>query len=135
MKQETTRDGPVELGDRVWYNSYAPGVPRSIRFEDITPPEVLTRTAGKFPKRTALLFMGKKISYADLERSVSRFANALLALGVRQADKVALLLPNIPNIVVAYYGTWRMGAVPETKRPENPPPTGTKAQTSVFERQ
>ena len=56
--------------------------------------------------------VGKKISYADLEHSVSRFANALLALGRQPADKVALLLPNIPNIVIADYGIWRMGAVP-----------------------
>jgi long-chain acyl-CoA synthetase len=117
MKQGATQDDSGELGDRIWHRSYAPGVPRSIDFEDITAPEVLARTAGKFPRRTALLFMGKKISYAELDRSVSRFANALLALGVQPADKVALLLPNIPNIVIAYYGIWRMGAVPVPNNP------------------
>jgi long-chain acyl-CoA synthetase len=117
MSREAGRDVSAGLDDRVWYKSYAPGVPKSIDFEEITPPEVLTRTAGKFPRRTALLFMGKKISYAELEQSVSRFANVLLALGVQPYDKVALLLPNIPNIVIAYYGIWRMGAVPVPNNP------------------
>ncbi len=117
MNQDATGVGAGEPGHRIWHESYAPGVPGSIDFEEITAPEVLTRTAGKFPKRTALLFMGKKISYAELEQSASRFANALLALGVQRADKVALLLPNIPNIVIAYYGIWRIGAVPVPNNP------------------
>lgn len=117
MNQETERGEPERIGDRVWYRSYVPEVPRWIDFEPITMPEMLSRTAGKFPKRTALLYMGKKISYGELDRSVNRFANALLSLGVKRNDKVALLLPNIPNIVIAYYAIWRVGAVPVPNNP------------------
>ncbi len=117
MSRETRRSTPTGPDERVWHKSYAPGVPRSIDFEEITLPEVLTRTAERFPKRTALLFMGRNISYAELEQSVNRFANALRALGVEPSDKVALLLPNIPNIVIAYYAIWRVGAVPVPNNP------------------
>jgi len=117
MNHEAGQNTPGEIGERLWHKAYVSGVPKSIDFEEITMPEVLTRTAARFPKRTALLFMGKKIPYAELERSVNRFANALLDLGVKRADKVALLLPNIPNIVIAYYGIWRMGAVPVPNNP------------------
>lgn len=106
-----------EVGDRVWHKSYVSAVPRRVDFEDITMPEVLARTAGKFPDRTALLYMGRKISYAELDRLVNRFANALLALGAKPGDKVALLLPNIPNIVIAYYAVWRVGAIPVPNNP------------------
>ncbi|MCP4755195.1 MAG: long-chain fatty acid--CoA ligase, partial [Proteobacteria bacterium] len=75
-------------------------------------PEILSRTAKDFPNRTAILYMGKKISYSELDRLTDRFANALMNLGIKRGDKVALLLPNIPQIVVSYYGLWRMGAIP-----------------------
>ena len=117
MVKEAKRFESEKIGDRVWHKSYVSGVPKSVVFEEITMPEVLTRTAEKFPKRTALLFLGKEISYASLERLVNRFANALIKLGVKRGDKVALLLPNIPQIVIAYYGIWRMGAIPIPNNP------------------
>jgi long-chain acyl-CoA synthetase len=61
--------------------------------------------------------MGKKITYAELEILVNRFANALIGLGVQRGDKVALLMPNIPQMVIAYYGIWRMGAIPVPNNP------------------
>ncbi len=60
--------------ERIWHGSYPPGVPREIDFERITMPEVLTHTAERFPHLTALVFMGKRISYRELEASVNRFA-------------------------------------------------------------
>jgi long-chain acyl-CoA synthetase len=49
------------------HKSYAAGVPRNSEFEKITMPEVLTRTAQRFPNRIALIFMGKKITCRELE--------------------------------------------------------------------
>ncbi|MCJ7773965.1 MAG: long-chain fatty acid--CoA ligase, partial [Desulfobacterales bacterium] len=80
-------------------------------------PEILSRTAKKFPDRDALIFMGKKITYLELDQLVNQFANALIEVGVKQGDRVALLLPNIPQIVIAYYGIWRVGAVPVPNNP------------------
>ncbi len=97
--------------ERSWHRSYAPGVHRELDFEKIAMPEVLTRTAGRFPDRTALIFMGKKISYRELEALVNRFARALMAIGVQQGDRVALLLPNMPQFVIANYAALRIGAV------------------------
>jgi long-chain acyl-CoA synthetase len=80
-------------------------------------PEFLTRTAGRFPDRTALVFMGKKIAYRELEAQVNRFSRALRALGVQAGDRVALLLPNMPQLVVAHYAALRIGAVPAPHDP------------------
>ncbi|MHB9097493.1 MAG: AMP-binding protein [Syntrophales bacterium] len=103
--------------ERSWHRSYAPGVPREMDFDKITMPEVLTRTAGRFPDRTALVFMGKKISYRELEALVNRFAGALTAIGVKAGDRVAMLLPNMPQFVIANYAAFRIGAVTVMNNP------------------
>ena len=99
------------MQDRIWHKAYVSGIPKSIDFEDLTITEFLSRTAKRFPKRCALTFLGKRISYAELDRLADRFANALIKLGVKPGDRVGLLMPNIPQIVISYFGIWRAGAV------------------------
>ena len=103
--------------ERSWHRSYAPGVPRQPDFEKITMPEVLTRTAERFPNVAALVFMGKKITYRELEALVNRFAKALTAIGVKAGDKVSMLLPNMPQFVIANYAVLRIGAVAVMNNP------------------
>jgi long-chain acyl-CoA synthetase len=95
----------------------APGVPRELDYDRITLPEVLTRTAERFPNIAALVFMGKKIAYRELEASVNRFAKALTAIGVKAGDKVSMLLPNMPQFVIANYAVLRIGAVAVMNNP------------------
>jgi long-chain acyl-CoA synthetase len=98
--------------EKIWFKSYAPGVPQEIDFEKMTLPEALKRSAQIYPESTALLFMGKHLSYAELDRLVNRFARALLDLGVKKGDKVAMLLPNLPQTVIAVYAAFRIGPSP-----------------------
>lgn len=90
---------------------------RERAFEKLTMPEFLTRTARRFPDRPALVFMAKKISYRELEGLVNRFSRALTAIGVKAGDKVAMLLPNMPQLVIANYAAFRIGAVPVPMNP------------------
>ena len=78
--------------EKIWLKSYADGVPAEIVFEEITLPQALARSAERYPDNPALLFQGTTITYRKLDDMVSRFASALVALGVRPGDKVALLL-------------------------------------------
>jgi long-chain acyl-CoA synthetase len=103
--------------EKSWHKSYAPGVPHEVEFERVTMPEALTRSAKQFSNHTALLYMGKKIFYPELERLVNRFGRALMDMGVKKGDKVAMLLPNIPQIVIANYATFRIGAVAVMNNP------------------
>ncbi len=103
--------------ERIWHKSYPVGVPAQINFERISMPEVLTRTSKRFPDVPALIYMGKKISYAALDSLVNRFAKALTAIGVKKGDTVAMLLPNIPQVVIANYAAWRIGAVASQNNP------------------
>ncbi|PKN35912.1 MAG: long-chain fatty acid--CoA ligase [Deltaproteobacteria bacterium HGW-Deltaproteobacteria-19] len=99
------------MEERLWHKEYMQGVPREVSFEDLTMPEYLSRTARRFPRRDALIFMGKRICFSELDELATIFAKSLRKIGVSPGDRVALLLPNIPQIVIAYYGIWRAGAV------------------------
>jgi long-chain acyl-CoA synthetase len=57
------------------------------------------------------LTIGARLSYRQLMDQVNRFASALAALGVRKGDRVALVLPNLPQFVIAFYGTLKLGAI------------------------
>jgi len=97
--------------EKPWYKSYVKGVAYTLQYEKITMPQALTRSVNQFPDKTALIFIDSRISYKQLDDMVNRFANALIDLGVKPGDKVAMLLPNMPQVVAATYGAWRAGAV------------------------
>ena len=105
------------MKEKFWHKSYPPDVNRSIDYEKVTIPEALTRSAKKFPKKVALNFMGKKISFQEFDELVNRFAKALIDLGVKEGDKVALILPNIPQAFIANLAIMRIGAVAAQNNP------------------
>ena len=105
------------MEEKLWFKSYAPRVKRTIEYEKVTLSEALTNSAEQFPNHTALNYMGKKISYRELDRLVNRFARALLDLGVKKGDKVALCLPNLPQTVITNFAVWRIGAVTVQNNP------------------
>ncbi|HAR97464.1 MAG TPA: long-chain fatty acid--CoA ligase, partial [Syntrophus sp. (in: bacteria)] len=86
---------------RPWFKSYHPNVPHEIEIEKITMPEVLQRTADRHPNAIALNYFGKRITYRQLNGLVNRLANALRALGIKKDDKIAVLLPNMPQSTLA----------------------------------
>ncbi len=102
---------------RVWHKHYNPDVPPELAFDQTTLSGMLTRSARSFPDATALIYMGKKIGYRELDGLVNRFARALEALGVKKGDTVAMLLPNIPQVVIANYAAFRIGAVAAQNNP------------------
>jgi long-chain acyl-CoA synthetase len=68
-------------------------------------------TFRKFPNKTALVYMGAEISFADLDRKANQFAQMLIASGLKKGDVVGINLPNIPEYVIAWLGTLRAGCV------------------------
>ncbi len=98
------------MEERIWHKAYAPGVPTSIDYEDITLSASLARTAQKYPDVTAMIMMGKQLSWAQVDELANRLANALADLGIKAGDKVALSMPNIPQMLISAYAVWRLGA-------------------------
>ncbi|MBM3715726.1 MAG: long-chain fatty acid--CoA ligase [Actinobacteria bacterium] len=96
---------------RPWLSSYAEGVPHEIDEPSQTLPEMLAASVQAHGKRPALEFFGATLTYRELGDQVDRAAEGLRRLGVRAGDRVALVLPNSPQHVVAFYAALRLGAI------------------------
>jgi long-chain acyl-CoA synthetase len=93
-----------------WICHYDRGVPVGCTYPDCTLPDLLRVSVTKFPNTTALLFYGHRISYLELYDFATRFAVYLHTIGVRRGDRVAIMLPNIPQAIIGYYGALLAGA-------------------------
>ncbi|MSU57118.1 MAG: long-chain fatty acid--CoA ligase [Pedosphaera sp.] len=82
-----------------------------MRYPKFTLPDLLAATAVKSSRKTALVYFGTEISYAQLEDHVNRFAAGLQALGLKRGDRVALMMANCPQFVIAYFGVLRAGGI------------------------
>jgi long-chain acyl-CoA synthetase len=94
-----------------WLKFYPQGVPENLDIPNVSVPQQFDRAVARFSNKNALIFYGKKISYKELKELADRFAAALTGLGVQKGDRVALLLLNCPQYVIAYLGALRIGAV------------------------
>jgi long-chain acyl-CoA synthetase len=110
---------------------YEAGIPRTLRpYADRTLLDVVRDTARERPDHPALLFKGARLSYRALEQLSDTFAAALVAIGVQKGDRVALLMPNCPQAIVAQLGAWKAGAI---VAPINPLYTEHELQTLLRE--
>ena len=95
-----------------WLSGYDEGVPHTLApYPDRTLLDYLSESAANWPDRPALLFKGATICYRELHRLSDRFASALIDLGVKRGDRVALCLPNSPQFIIAEVGAWKIGAI------------------------
>ena len=86
-------------------------MPKHLEFPPVPLQEILHKSATEFPQKTALSYGGRETSYAQLELLSNQFANSLVKLGVKKGDRVAIFLPNIPQFVIAYFGSLKAGTV------------------------
>lgn len=77
----------------------------------ISPAALVEAHAKANPTGAAILFESRRISHAELDRAANRYANALLSLGVRKGDVVALVMDNRPEYVIAIAGGSKIGVV------------------------
>ncbi len=96
---------------RPWLGSYAEGVPHEIDAPTQTLPEMIAASVKRFGGQPALEFFGAVTSYRRLGEQIERAAEGLRRLGVKKGDRVALVLPNCPQHVVAFYAVLRLGAI------------------------
>jgi long-chain acyl-CoA synthetase len=73
--------------------------------------ESVEKWAASLPDAVALRFEGEAITYEELNRQANRVANGLQGMGVEKGDRVAVMLPNIPEFVYAFVATLKLGAV------------------------
>ncbi len=106
--------------EKPWLAHYEKEVPQTIAYPQIPLHQMLEDSARKYPDQTAAqlvlrylgpLTLGGALTYRQLLDQVNRFAAALTALGVKKGDRVALMLPNLPQMLIAFYGTLKLGAI------------------------
>ncbi|MGD2027607.1 MAG: alpha/beta fold hydrolase [Anaerolineales bacterium] len=103
---------------RPWLPTYGKYTPITCPIPDQPLHRFLEAAAHKIPKKTAVVFYGNKLSYQQLDRRANRFAHALHGLGVRPGDRVMIVLPNIPQMMIAYYATLKIGGVVVLPNPD-----------------
>lgn len=108
----------VELvKQRPWLKHYDYGVPYTLAYPSQPLFRFLDTAERRYPRNRAVVFYDHALSYRDLNRAANRFANAMIGLGVKKGDRIALLLPNSPQMVIAYYGALKAGAVVVSMNP------------------
>ncbi|TXN30916.1 long-chain-fatty-acid--CoA ligase [Lacisediminihabitans profunda] len=96
---------------RPWLASYPDGVPAEIDMPTGSLVDLIDHSVSEFGATVALQFFGRRITYTQLGERISSAAEALRRLGVKAGDRVALVLPNCPQLVVAFYAVLRLGAI------------------------
>ncbi len=96
--------------ERIWTRHYDDGVPTEPEFEDRTVVDFLDHAVAHWGDRPAVTFKGKTLTYSELNEQVDRFATGLAGLGAGEGSRVAIWLPNLPQTVIAFFATLRLGA-------------------------
>ena len=95
-----------------WLKGYDEGVPTTLQpYPERTLLDYLSESARDWPDRRFLLFKGSSVSYRQLEQESDSLAAALVAIGVKRGDRVALCLPNCPQFMIAEFAAWKAGAI------------------------
>ncbi len=94
-----------------WVKNYEEGVPFSLVYPRVPVTHFLRQAAESFPQNLSMLFVQKKFTFQELREKVDALAVALVGLGVKKGERVALLLPNSPPYVIGYYASLQAGAI------------------------
>lgn len=94
-----------------WLAHYPDEVPATYPYPKINLAKLLMETATEYPDHKAAYFLGKSVTYQELYNATIRFANALRSMGISRGDRVAIMLPNCPQAIIAYYGALMIGAI------------------------
>ncbi len=99
------------MEQRPWHGLYDPDVPVDVSWESMPLDHLLRRSASRHPRRPALVFFDKAVTFAELDATVDAAAAGLQRLGVAPGDRVSVFMPNCPQLVIAYEAIWRCGAI------------------------
>jgi len=98
--------------EQAWKRHWPPGLDESaIRLPTEPITTILKRNAIRDPRRTAIVFYGREVSFGELDEASDRLAGWLRARGLQPGDRVALFLETCPQFAIAYYAALKAGAI------------------------
>lgn len=104
--------------ERPWIRHYDPGVPVSIDYPHVPVFHFLEAAACRNPDQACTVFRDARVTYAEMNVLSDRLAAALVAGGVRKGDRVGVMLPNLPQFVLAFFGVLKAGGVVVAMNPQ-----------------
>jgi long-chain acyl-CoA synthetase len=107
--------------ERPWLTQYDDGVPYTIAVPRSPLHHLLRSATRRFPFNIALHYEGAWLTYRRLNQESNRFANALQKIGLAKGDRVMILLPNVPQFVIALFGVFKAGMVAVLTSPTTEP--------------
>ena len=119
----------VTYADRPWINSYDVGLPSALEFPEVPLHQFLKDTTARIPHHTALITpaalpvlgrVSKTVTYAELDRASDALAAALIDLGLKKSDRVAIVMPNSVAFVISFFGILKAGGVVAATNPTYP---------------
>lgn len=119
----------VTYAERPWTKRYDKGVPTSINYPEIALHDFLRQTAARVPNSTALItsahlpVVGRKANrttYAELDQQSDALAAALIDMGLKKGDRVALMMPNVAAFAIGFYAILKAGGVVAAANPTYP---------------
>lgn len=117
-KRTSWREQSAKTEKRPWLSNYNEDIPATIPIPRQPFHKFLESAADWRPKQDAVIFYGQKLTYQQLNEKTNQMAHALIKLGVKQGDRVILVLPNCPQMVIAYYAIMKIGAVSVLPNPD-----------------
>jgi long-chain acyl-CoA synthetase len=99
------------MEERPWHKFYDQGVPFTIDYPEVPLQYFLEDSARKYPDHPCTIFKGATITYAEMDALTDKLAAALAALGVKKGDRVGIMMPNIPQFIIAFFGILKAGGV------------------------
>ena len=103
--------GQNPLAHRPWLKNYSPGVAVDVHLSETSLSHLIDDAVREVPHKVALEFFGATTTYAELGSQIDRAAEGLRLAGVQAGDRVALILPNCPQHIIAFYAILRLGAI------------------------
>ena len=100
-----------QVVNKPWLSLYPDEIPHEINFEERTLQSYLKQAAEEYPSKTAISFLGKKLTFEEVYDQSLKLANYLKGLGIKKGDRVSIMLPNCPQAVISYYGVLFAGGI------------------------
>jgi long-chain acyl-CoA synthetase len=97
--------------DKPWLKNYDEHVPETLEYEEKTFAEKFKEIVGKYPNKPALIYMGKKITFREIDQYANQLAAYLIKLGLEPGDVVGLCMPNIPAQYIAIVAVQKAGCI------------------------
>lgn len=111
MATENDFEKQVAMYEPLWLKQYDESVRRNLPEPDQTMKEVLLKWVSVQPDKPHIIYKDRIMSYKDSNAAACRLANALLKLGCKKGDRLSIMLPNIPEVIIAFMACYKTGII------------------------